>query len=410
MEGVVIVVVFEVVEIIVCVQVEYVLCQLQKIEVVGQFIGGIVYDFNNILMVIFGNVEYVMLFSECVGEFGVMVSCVLDNVLKGVGCVVSLIQCLLVFVCCQLLYSQVVNFYECLLDMYDMLQCVLGELVQLEICSVKDIWCVEIDVSQLEVFVLNLVVNVCDVMLYGGWLVIEVDNSYFDYDYVVLFLDVMLGEYVMLWVCDNGYGMDVVMFVWVFEFFFIIKQVGCGIGLGLLMVYGFVKQFGGYVLIDLVEGGGISIIMMFLCLLLVLFFEVCILQIGLVGYLLCEEIILVIEDNDDVCVYMVDVLWLLGYWVLEVYDGFFVLWLLECFDIKVDLLFFDVVMFGMLGWELVCEVCECWLEVVVLFMLGYFCDYDQVGSQGWVVVLLLKLFICNDLVIVVCIVLEMGLY
>lgn len=144
-----------------------------------------------------------------------------------------------------------------------MLQRALGELVQLDIRTAEDIWCVEIDISQLEASVLNLAVNARDAMPHGGRLVIEVDNSHLDHDYAALFPDASPGEYVMLRVRDNGHGMDAATLARVFEPFFTTKQVGRGTGLGLSMVHGFVKQSGGHVLIDSVEGGGTSITMMF---------------------------------------------------------------------------------------------------------------------------------------------------
>jgi hypothetical protein len=184
--------------------------------------------------------------------------------------------------------------------MHDMLQRALGELVQLEIRSAEDIWCVEIDISQLEASVLNLAVNARDAMPHGGRLVIEVDNSHLDHDYAALFPDAAPGQYVMLRVRDNGHGMDAATLARVFEPFFTTKQVGRGTGLGLSMVHGFVKQSGGHVLIDSVEGGGTSITMMFPRSPLTLPRETRTPQTGLADYSPREETILVAEDNDDV--------------------------------------------------------------------------------------------------------------
>lgn len=256
-------VVSEAVETTARLQAEHALRQSQKIEAVGQLTGGIAHDFNNILTVISGNVEHAMLLNERAGEAGAMVSRALDNALKGVGRAASLTQRLLAFARRQPLHSQAANLHERLLDMHDMLQRALGELVQLEIRSAEDIWCVEIDISQLEASVLNLAVNARDAMPHGGRLVIEVDNSHLDHDYAALFPDATPGQYVMLRVRDNGHGMDAATLARVFEPFFTTKQVGRGTGLGLSMVHGFVKQSGGHVLIDSVEGGGTSITMMF---------------------------------------------------------------------------------------------------------------------------------------------------
>lgn len=269
--------------------------------------------------------------------------------------------------------------------------------MQLEVRSAEDIWCVEIDVSQLEASVLNLAVNARDAMPHGGRLVIEVDNSHLDHDYAALFPDATPGEYVMLRVRDNGHGMDAATLARVFEPFFTTKQVGRGTGLGLSMVHGFVKQSGGHVLIDSVEGGGTSITMMFPRSPLALPCEARTPQTGLAGYSPREETILVAEDNDDVRAHTVDSLRLLGYRVLEAHDGPSALRLLERPDTRVNLLFSDVVMPGMSGWELVREVRERWPEVAVLFTSGYPRDHDQAGSQGRAVALLPKPFTRSDL-------------
>ncbi|WP_409460005.1 response regulator [Stenotrophomonas maltophilia] len=396
-DGAVTAVVSEAVETTARLQAEHALRQSQKIEAVGQLTGGIAHDFNNILTVISGNVEHAMLLSERAGEPGLMVSRALDNALKGVGRAASLTQRLLAFARRQPLHSQATNLNDRLMDMQDMLQRALGELVQLEIRAAADIWCVEIDVSQLEASVLNLAVNARDAMPHGGRLTIEVDNSHLDHDYAALFPDALPGEYVMLRVRDNGHGMDAETLARVFEPFFTTKQVGRGTGLGLSMVHGFVKQSGGHVLIDSVEGGGTSITMMFPRSALALPSEPTPALPGLAGYEPREETILVAEDNDDVRAHTVDALRLLGYRVLEAHDGPSALRLLERPDTRVDLLFSDVVMPGMSGWELVREVRERWPEVAVLFTSGYPRDHDAVGSQGRVAALLPKPFTRSDL-------------
>lgn len=196
-DGVATAVVSEAVETTARRQAEHALRQSQKIEAVGQLTGGIAHDFNNILTVISGNIEHAMLLSERAGEAGAMASRALDNALKGVGRAASLTQRLLAFARRQPLHSQAANLNECLLDMQDMLRRALGELVQLDIRTAEDIWCVEIDISQLEASVLNLAVNARDAMPHGGRLVIEVDNSHLDHDYAALFPDASPGEYVM---------------------------------------------------------------------------------------------------------------------------------------------------------------------------------------------------------------------
>ncbi len=110
---------------------------------------------------------------------------------------------------------------------------------------------------------------------------------------------------------------------------------------------------------------------------------------------------LVAEDNDDVRAHTVDALRLLGYRVLEAHDGPSALRLLERPDTKVDLLFSDVVMPGMSGWELVREVRERWPAIAVLFTSGYPRDHDAVGALGRAAALLPKPFTRSDLALAV---------
>ncbi|WP_313144673.1 response regulator [Stenotrophomonas sp.] len=396
-EGTVTAVVSEAVETTARIQAEHALRQAQKIEAVGQLTGGIAHDFNNILTVIAGNVEHAMLLNQRDGQPGNMSARALDNALKGVGRAASLTQRLLAFARKQPLRSQAVNLNDTLLGMQDMLQRALGELVQLDIRTGEGIWCVELDVGQLEASVLNLAVNARDAMSGGGRLVVEVDNSHLDLDYAALFPDATPGEYVMLRVRDNGHGMSADTMAKVFEPFFTTKQVGRGTGLGLSMVHGFVKQSGGHVLIDSVEGGGTSITMMFPRSSLDLPCETAAPATGLAGYEPREETILVAEDNDDVRAYTVEALRQLGYRVLEAHDGPSALRLLERPDAKIDLLFSDVVMPGMSGWALGREVRERWPEIAVLFTSGYPRDHDAAGSKGRSAPLLSKPFTRSDL-------------
>ncbi|OBU61201.1 hybrid sensor histidine kinase/response regulator [Stenotrophomonas maltophilia] len=390
-------VVSEAVETTARLQAEHALRQAQKIEAVGQLTGGIAHDFNNILTVISGNVEHAMLLSGHPGASAEATTRALDNALKGVSRAASLTQRLLAFARRQPLRSQAVNLNDCMLGMQDMLQRALGELVRLEISTAAGIWCVELDVAQLEASVLNLAVNARDAMPSGGRLKVEIDNSHLDGDYAALFPDAAPGEYVMLRVRDNGHGMPADTLARVFEPFFTTKQVGRGTGLGLSMVHGFVKQSGGHVLIDSVEGGGTSITMMFPRSPLPLPCESPAPAAGLAGYEQRGETILVAEDNDDVRAYTVDALRQLGYRVLEAHDGPSALRLLERPDARIDLLFSDIVMPGMSGWELGREVRERWPEVAILFTSGYPRDHDAPGGAGRSAALLSKPFTRADL-------------
>ncbi|WP_093534698.1 PAS domain-containing protein [Stenotrophomonas rhizophila] len=379
-------------------QAEEALRQSQKIEAVGQLTGGIAHDFNNILTVIAGNVEYAKLLTERLGDVADGSTRALDNALKGVMRAANVTQRLLAFSRRQPLRSLPVDLNAQLRDMEDMLHRSLGELVQLEIVHHPDIWCVEVDPSQLEASVLNLAVNARDAMPEGGRLVIEVDNAHLDNDFTAQNPDVPPGHYAMLRVKDTGHGMSAETLTRVFEPFFTTKEVGRGTGLGLSMVYGFVKQSGGHVLVDSAPGAGTSITLLFPRSAAELPQAGQTEHRGLGGYEMQDEAtVLVAEDNDDVRAYTVDTLRQLGYRVLEAHDGASAMRLLERTDVDVDLLFSDIVMPGMSGWELAKRALAHKPALRVLFTSGYPRDIDASGAVGRNIAILGKPFTRSDL-------------
>ena len=379
-------------------QAEEALRQSQKIEAVGQLTGGIAHDFNNILTVIAGNVEYAKLLTDRLGDAAEGSARALDNALKGVMRAANVTQRLLAFSRRQPLRSLPVDLNAQVRDMEDMLHRSLGELVQLEIVHHPDIWCVEVDPSQLEASVLNLAVNARDAMPEGGRLVIEVDNAHLDDDFTAQNPDVPPGQYAMLRVKDTGHGMSAETLTRVFEPFFTTKEVGRGTGLGLSMVYGFVKQSGGHVLVDSVPGAGTSITLLFPRSAVELPEAAQTEQRGLGGYEMQDEAtVLVAEDNDDVRAYTVDTLRQLGYRVLEAHDGPSAIRLLERTDVSVDLLFSDIVMPGMSGWELAKRAQAQKPALRVLFTSGYPRDIDASGAAGRNIAILGKPFTRSDL-------------
>ena len=378
-------------------QAEEALRQSQKIEAIGQLTGGIAHDFNNILTVIAGNVEHAMLLNERLGEAAAAPARALDNALKGVMRAASLTQRLLAFARRQPLKNEAVDLSVRVSAMQEMLQRTLGELVQLEIHAAPDVWCVEVDPAQLEASVLNLAVNARDAMPDGGQLVIDVGNVHLDADQATQYQDLAAGEYAMLRVRDSGQGMDGATLERVFEPFFTTKEVGRGTGLGLPMVYGFVKQSGGQVLVESRPGNGTLVTLLFprSSLALPEMRRVDSRQLEqLEGH---NENILVAEDNDDVRAYTVDSLRQLGYRVLEAHDGPSALRLLDRPDVHVDLLFSDVVMPGMSGWELARQVRLRNAGMRILFTSGYPRDLGTKGNPGANVALLAKPFTRSDL-------------
>ena len=379
-------------------QAEEALRHSQKIEAVGQLTGGIAHDFNNILTVIAGNIEYAKMLTDRLGDTAGNSSRALDNAMKGVMRAANVTQRLLAFSRRQPLKNLPVDLNEEMRGMQDMLKRSLGELVQIDMVHSPDIWCVEIDPSQLEASILNLAVNARDAMPEGGRLTIEMDNIHLDKDYAAQHPDVPPGQYAMVRVRDSGQGMPPEVMARVFEPFFTTKEVGRGTGLGLSMVYGFAKQSGGHVLLDSTEGSGTTITLLFPRSASALpsvrpadaqaldAFEV-----------EAETTVLVAEDNDDVRAYTVDTLRQLGYRVLEAHDGPSALRLLDRTDVSVDLLFSDIVMPGMSGWALAKQALARKPGLRVLFTSGYPRDIDASGTVGRTIALLAKPFTRSDL-------------
>lgn len=379
-------------------QAEEALRQSQKIEAVGQLTGGIAHDFNNILTVIAGNVEYAKMLTDRLGDGAGNSSRALDNAMKGVMRAANVTQRLLAFSRRQPLKNMPVDLNEQLRGMQDMLQRSLGELVQIDMLHGPDLWCVEIDPSQLEASVLNLAVNARDAMPEGGRLTLEVDNIHLDDDYTAQHPDVPAGQYVMVRVRDTGQGMSADVMARVFEPFFTTKEVGRGTGLGLSMVYGFAKQSGGHVLLDSSEGVGTTITLLFPRSAAALPTARLGDEQALNGYeAQAETTVLVAEDNDDVRAYTVETLRQLGYRVLEAHDGPSALRLLERNEANVDLLFSDIVMPGMSGWALAKQALGQKPDLRVLFTSGYPRDIEASGGVGRNITILPKPFTRTDL-------------
>ncbi|MCW6027078.1 PAS domain-containing protein [Stenotrophomonas sp. SRS1] len=379
-------------------QAEEALRQSQKIEAVGQLTGGIAHDFNNILTVIAGNVEYAKMLTDRLGDSAGNSSRALDNAMKGVMRAANVTQRLLAFSRRQPLKNMPVDLNVQLRGMQDMLQRSLGELVQIEMVYSPDIWCVEIDPSQLEASILNLAVNARDAMPEGGRLTIEVDNIHLDEDYTAQHPDVPSGQYAMVRVRDSGQGMSADVMTRVFEPFFTTKEVGRGTGLGLSMVYGFAKQSGGHVLLDSTEGVGTTITLLFPRSATALPSVRLADDQALNAYEAQDETtVLVAEDNDDVRAYTVETLRQLGYRVLEAHDGPSALRLLERNEANVDLLFSDIVMPGMSGWALAKQALGQQPDLRVLFTSGYPRDIEASGAVGRNIAILPKPFTRTDL-------------
>jgi signal transduction histidine kinase/ActR/RegA family two-component response regulator len=219
------------------------LVQAQKMEAVGTLTGGIAHDFNNLLGVVIGNLDLLRPQVQSIAEADEMVGDSLDAALKGA----ELTRRLLAFARRQPLSPARIDINELVDGSAKLISRVLGEAIDVVLELGQDIWLVEADPAQLESSLVNLATNARDAMPKGGRLRFATLNRTLDDDYAAQYEDVTPGEYAMIAVSDTGSGMPPDVLSRIFEPFYTTKETGRGTGLGLAMVFGFMKQSRGHV-------------------------------------------------------------------------------------------------------------------------------------------------------------------
>jgi PAS domain S-box-containing protein len=340
------------------------LAQAQKMEAVGKLTGGVAHDFNNLLQVVSGNLQ--LLARDVAGNERAEKR--IGNALAGVARGSKLAAQLLAFGRRQALEPKVVNVTRFVRGMDDMLRRAIGEGIEIETVFGGGLWNTFIDPGQIENALLNLAINARDAMAGQGKLTIELANAHLDDDYARTHDEVAPGQYVMLAVSDTGCGMPPEVLDKVFEPFFSTKAEGKGSGLGLSMVYGFVKQSGGHVKIYSEPGEGTTIRLYLPRAVEAEDVEVEVHNGPIIGG---TETVLVVEDDEEVRATVVEMLADLGYRVLKAVDAQSALNVIES-GIPIDMLFTDVVMPGSLkSPELARKARERMPEIAVLFTSGY---------------------------------------
>jgi CheY-like chemotaxis protein len=227
------------------------------------------------------------------------------------------------------------------------------------------------DPAQLESAVLNLAVNAQDAMINGGRLTISTANASLDDHYQRLHPEVAPGDYVLVAITDDGEGMPKDVIERVFEPFFTTKEVGKGSGLGLSMVYGFVKQSSGHVSIYSEPGLGTTVRIYLPQAAVKAPHSPEQLQLDETALPSGTETVLVVEDDPFVRSYAVMRLQNLGYAVVAAVNGADALEKLRM-DSSIDVLFTDIVMPGGInGWELAERARQVRPGLPVLLTSGY---------------------------------------
>jgi PAS domain S-box-containing protein len=356
-------------------QTEDQLRQAQKMEMVGQLSGGIAHDFNNLLTVIVGNAEHLSDQLKSRQDL----QRIADDICQAGERGAELTQRLLAFSRRQLLQPRPTDCHELLDSMRKLLRRTLRENIDIQIAPNPDTVLAFADRAQLESSVLNLTLNAQDAMPNGGRLTLSTGVASLDDHYQNLHPEIEAGEYAMIAVTDDGVGMTAEVAARAFEPFYTTKEVGKGSGLGLSMVYGFVKQSNGHVSIYSELGLGTTV-------------RIYLPHVATSGQKPSDQIpdeqsiprghetILVAEDDPFVRSSVILRIESLGYSVVAAVNGNDALLKLRAHP-EIDMLFTDIVMpGGMNGWELADQARQIRPGLPVVYSSGY--ALEMLAQQG----------------------------
>jgi CheY-like chemotaxis protein len=352
-------------------------------EAVGQLTGGLAHDFNNLLASISGNLELMRIRMDQ-GRTA-EINRYIEGAMTSINRATALTHRLLAFSRRQTLDPKPTDVNRLVSDMEELFGHTAGSGVEVEIKLASDLWPALCDPNQLENALLNLVINARDAMPDGGHLLIETANSVFpDWRRVSQGEPpgkVPAGEYMGLFVTDTGVGMSPDIIARAFDPFFTTKPTGQGTGLGLSMIYGFVQQSGGYVLLSSEEGQGTMV-----SIYLPRHFGTAIGQEGINAtpkptHTEAGTVVLLVEDEFVLRTVIVEVLSDLGYMVREAGDGQSGLQIMES-GARIDLLLTDVGLSGgMNGRQLADAARRRRSDLKVLFLTGY-AESVAAGNDG----------------------------
>lgn len=338
--------------------------QSQRLEAVGQLTGGVAHDFNNLLTVIIGNADIINQSLPKDSKLLSLASMIEEAANRGA----ELTSSLLAFARRQPLDPKNIDINILLSNLKTLLSRALGEEIHCEFILKEELWLAQVDPGLLDNALLNLTLNARDAMPNGGQLMIETQNVNIKDDYALRH-DMAAGDYVRIAVSDSGVGIASEDLDKVFEPFYTTKGKDKGTGLGLAMVYGFIKQSRGHINIYSEVGQGTTVR---------LYLPRAVESADALPDANIEkqlpmgnERILVVEDDAMVREYVVSQLQLFGYQVHTAVDGPSALELLNQ-GLVVDLLFTDVVMpNGMGGRELADAAKKLRPDLSVLYTSGY---------------------------------------
>ena len=343
--------------------------QSQKMQAIGQLAGGVAHDFNNVLTAIIGYCDLLLANHRPTDPSFRDINQIKQNANRAA----SLVRQLLAFSRRQTLRPQVLQLGDVLSDLQMLMRRLVGEKIDLELRHGRDLWLVEADVNQFEHVLVNLIVNARDAMPQGGKIILRTRNVIAAKCGNFNEPSLVPADYVAIEVEDSGHGIAPEVKDKIFEPFFTTKDVGKGTGLGLAMVYGIIKQTGGYVFCSSTVGKGTIF-----TILLLRYVpdetqasrsveQVAAPPADLTGH----GTILLVEDEEAVRAFGARALASRGYTVLQAASGIEALQIVEHNGGKIDLIVSDVVMPEMDGPTMFGELRKRGVKAKVIFVSGY---------------------------------------
>ena len=357
---------------------EEALRQAQKMEAVGQLTGGLAHDFNNLLAGIVGSLE---MLQTRIGQGRIdQLDRYIQAAATSANRAATLTHRLLTFSRRQTLDPRPIEVRALIASMDELIRRTLGPAIRVETSMADGLWATFCDPNQLENSLLNLAINARDALPVSGRVRIEAENAHLDQAMVQHVPDLAPGDYVRIAIVDDGVGMDQDTLERVFDPFFTTKPIGQGTGLGLSMVYGFVRQSHGHVAIESALGEGTTVS---------LYLPRHAGPVTASGATAGEdapraqagEQVLVVDDEPVVRMLVSDVLRELGYAAIEVAEAATALRVLDS-RTRIDLLVTDVGLPGGLNGRQLADAARVRRPgLKVLFITGY-AESTVLGGDG----------------------------
>lgn len=355
------------------------LIQAQKMEAIGTLAGGIAHDFNNILQGIYGFTQILMLDKE---ENDPELK-YLKEIEKAVERASDLIKRILIF--SRRVKSELIPLHlnNEVLQTRKMLERIIPKMISIELRLSPDLSLIKGDRAQIEQVIINLATNSRDAMPDGGKLLIETQNFTMDKTFCEKNKGAKPGDYVLLKVSDTGQGIDPEVKDRIFEPFFTTKEAGKGTGLGLPMIYGIVKNHGGYIKCESEKGKGTTFS---------IYFPAIISEDIIKGEKGREQkfmkkgvldTILIVDDEEDILNFTKEILEKTGYKTFVASDGESAIQVYEKHKDKIDLIILDLIMPGMSGKRCLEEIIKLNPNAKILITTGYLETQELLSERRW---------------------------